>query len=229
MNLDLATQFDILVRLLVAAVLGAVVGIEREIHDHPAGMRTHLLVSVGSAAFTVLSIYGFRAPGSDPSVRVAAQIVTGIGFLGAGAILKEGATVNGLTTAASLWAVGRGRDGGRGRGCGSSRSSTTAARRPVAVAAATSPPSSSSVADHRHMRAELTLPIRSRAASASSPLIAGTAVASPTWDQQPVAARPPGHRRWTSGCRAPRAAPTSSPRWRRCEGVELQESVSHGD
>ncbi len=67
-------------------------------------MRTHLLVSVGSAAFTVLSIEAFKAPGADPS-RVAAQIVTGVGFLGAGAILKEGATIRGLTTAASLWAV----------------------------------------------------------------------------------------------------------------------------
>ena len=102
MALDISTQVDILLRLTVAAVLGAVVGIEREIHDHPAGMRTHMLVSVGSAAFTVLSIYAFSP--SDPS-RVAAQIVTGIGFLGAGAILKEGATVRGLTTAASLWAV----------------------------------------------------------------------------------------------------------------------------
>ena len=67
-------------------------------------MRTHLLVSVGSAAFTVLSIFAFDAPGADPA-RVAAQIVTGVGFLGAGAILKEGATIRGLTTAASLWAV----------------------------------------------------------------------------------------------------------------------------
>ena len=100
--MDLAAQLDLALRLIVAAVLGAIVGLEREIHDHPAGMRTHLLVSVGSAAFTVLSIYAF-GPG-DPS-RVAAQIVSGIGFLGAGAILKEGANVRGLTTAASLWAV----------------------------------------------------------------------------------------------------------------------------
>jgi putative Mg2+ transporter-C (MgtC) family protein len=101
---DLSTQLDLAVRLVVAAVLGAAIGLEREIHEHPAGMRTHLLVSVGSAAFTVLSIYAFQAPGADPA-RVAAQIVTGIGFLGAGAILKEGATIRGLTTAASLWAV----------------------------------------------------------------------------------------------------------------------------
>jgi putative Mg2+ transporter-C (MgtC) family protein len=91
-------------RLLLAAILGAAVGLEREIHDHPAGMRTHLLVSLGSAGFTVLSIAAFPAPGSDPA-RVAAQIVTGIGFLGAGAILKEGVSIHGLTTAASLWVV----------------------------------------------------------------------------------------------------------------------------
>jgi putative Mg2+ transporter-C (MgtC) family protein len=103
MSADLTLQLDLAVRLLLAAVLGAVVGLEREIHDHPAGMRTHLLVSLGSAAFTVLSITVLSAVG-DPG-RVAAQVVTGVGFLGAGAILKEGATIRGLTTAASLWAV----------------------------------------------------------------------------------------------------------------------------
>ena len=107
MAFDLATELDLVGRLLLAAVLGAAVGIEREIHDHPAGIRTHLLVSLGSGLFTVLSVVGFpSADGSatDPS-RVAAQIVTGIGFLGAGAILKYGPTVRGLTTAASLWAT----------------------------------------------------------------------------------------------------------------------------
>ena len=95
---DLAVAF----RLLLAAILGALIGLEREIHEHPAGMRTHLLVSLGSAGFTALSIYAFPSPGADPA-RVAAQIVTGIGFLGAGAILKQGVTIHGLTTAASLW------------------------------------------------------------------------------------------------------------------------------
>jgi len=104
MQIDLAVDSGYAFRLLVAAVLGAFVGLEREIHDHPAGMRTHLLVSLGSAGFTVLSVTAFTAPGADPG-RIAAQIVTGIGFLGAGAILKEGATIRGLTTAASLWAV----------------------------------------------------------------------------------------------------------------------------
>ena len=104
MPIDLAADAGYAIRLLVAAVLGALVGLEREIHEHPAGMRTHLLVSLGSAGFTLLSIVAFPAPGADPA-RIAAQIVSGIGFLGAGAILKEGATIRGLTTAASLWAV----------------------------------------------------------------------------------------------------------------------------
>jgi putative Mg2+ transporter-C (MgtC) family protein len=104
MSLDLGADLVYAARLLVAAALGALVGLEREIHDHPAGMRTHLLVSLGSGGFTVLSIAAFPAAGADPA-RIAAQIVSGIGFLGAGAILKEGVTIRGLTTAASLWAV----------------------------------------------------------------------------------------------------------------------------
>jgi putative Mg2+ transporter-C (MgtC) family protein len=107
--IDFALQVDLAVRMLVAAALGAAVGLEREIHEHPAGMRTHLLVSLGSAIFTILSIYGFEgitAAGVSPTVdptRIAAQIVSGIGFLGAGAILKYGTSIRGLTTAASLW------------------------------------------------------------------------------------------------------------------------------
>lgn len=104
---DVTLQLDLAARLVMAAVFGAAVGFEREIHGHPAGMRTHLLVSLGSALFTVLSIHGFAASATapvDPS-RIAAQIVSGIGFLGAGAILKEGLSIRGLTTAASLWAT----------------------------------------------------------------------------------------------------------------------------
>jgi putative Mg2+ transporter-C (MgtC) family protein len=101
MAIDMA-EVGYALRLVLAAFLGAAVGLEREIHEHPAGMRTHLLVALGSAAFTILSIAAFPAPGADPA-RVAAQIVTGIGFLGAGAILKEGLSIHGLTTAASLW------------------------------------------------------------------------------------------------------------------------------
>ena len=118
MTFDAAAEFDLVLRLLLAAILGAVIGVEREIHDHPAGIRTHLLVALGSGLFTVLSIVGFpSADGAptDPS-RVAAQIVTGIGFLGAGAILKYGPTVRGLTTAASLWAAA-----GIGMAAGASR------------------------------------------------------------------------------------------------------------
>jgi len=107
--IDLGLQADLAFRMLVAAVLGAAIGLEREIHEHPAGMRTHLLVSLGSAIFTVLSIYGFQgiaangvAATVDPT-RIAAQVVSGIGFLGAGAILKYGTSIRGLTTAASLW------------------------------------------------------------------------------------------------------------------------------
>ena len=105
-----AAQLDLAIRIVIAAALGAVVGAEREIHNHPAGIRTHMLVALGSGLFTVLSIFGFGgvANGSseliDPT-RIAAQIVSGIGFLGAGAILKDGVVIRGLTTAASLWAT----------------------------------------------------------------------------------------------------------------------------
>jgi putative Mg2+ transporter-C (MgtC) family protein len=109
--MDVGLQLDISLRLIVASLLGSAIGLEREIHAHPAGIRTHLLVSLGSAAFTVLSIFFFATPAApngsiptDPS-RIAAQIVSGIGFLGAGAILKYGSSVRGLTTAASLWAT----------------------------------------------------------------------------------------------------------------------------
>ena len=103
---------EALLRLVLAAVLGGAIGIERELRDREAGLRTHLLVSVGSALFTIVSAYGFHAfltsgqsvVRADPS-RIAAQIVTGIGFLGAGAIIRQGLSVRGLTTAATLWVV----------------------------------------------------------------------------------------------------------------------------
>ncbi len=91
-----------MLRLVLAVVLGSLIGLEREIHNRPAGFRTHILVSVGAALFTLVSVYGIT--GGDPG-RIAAQIVSGIGFLGAGTILREGANIKGLTTAASLWAV----------------------------------------------------------------------------------------------------------------------------
>jgi putative Mg2+ transporter-C (MgtC) family protein len=102
----------VVLRLAVAAGLGGAIGIERELRDREAGIRTHLLVSLGSALFTIVSAYAFHsflASGAtvvraDPT-RIAAQIVTGIGFLGAGAIIREGLSVRGLTTAATLWVV----------------------------------------------------------------------------------------------------------------------------
>lgn len=92
---------EMLLRLALATVLGSVIGVERERSGKPAGVRTHGMVSLGAALFAVVSLYGFGGTG-DPA-RVAAQIVTGIGFLGAGAILHERGSVQGLTTAASLW------------------------------------------------------------------------------------------------------------------------------
>ncbi len=89
-------------RLLAATILGAAIGYERERRGRPAGLRTLTLVCLGSAAFTVASVIGF--PGSDPS-RVAAGVVAGIGFLGAGTILREQGSVIGLTTAATIWVV----------------------------------------------------------------------------------------------------------------------------
>lgn len=103
---------EALLSLALAAALGGAVGIERELREREAGFRTHLLVSVGSALFTIASAYGFRdflvhggsLVRTDPT-RIAAQIVTGIGFLGAGAIIRHGLSVRGLTTAATLWVV----------------------------------------------------------------------------------------------------------------------------
>src|SRR5580765_588767 len=101
---------DVLFRLAVAAGLGAAIGLERELDEKAAGLRTHMLVALGSALFTLVSAYGFSEfigkdhVSFDPA-RIAAQIVTGIGFLGAGVILRSGFTVRGLTTAASLWLV----------------------------------------------------------------------------------------------------------------------------
>src|SRR5690348_4234522 len=106
------SSWDALLRLTIACALGAAIGFEREIRDREAGIRTHLLVSLGSALFTIVSAYGYHAflssgdniVRTDPT-RIAAQIVTGIGFLGAGAIIREGLSVRGLTTAATLWVV----------------------------------------------------------------------------------------------------------------------------
>ena len=103
------TDIDFIIRLTVAAVFGAIVGIERERHNQPAGLRTHIILSVGSALAMCLSIQlsmqfkAFTSSG-DPT-RLAAQVISGIGFLGAGAIIRHGVSIKGLTTAASLWTV----------------------------------------------------------------------------------------------------------------------------
>jgi len=96
-------DLELLARLLLAAVLGGAIGAERELNDQPAGLRTHMLLTIGACLFTLISAYGFGR-GTDPS-RIAAQIVTGIGFLGGGAIVRHGLTVKGVTTAASIWAT----------------------------------------------------------------------------------------------------------------------------
>jgi putative Mg2+ transporter-C (MgtC) family protein len=94
---------EMIVRLFLAFVAGGIVGLEREQQDRPAGLRTHMLVSGGSALFTLVSI-SLAGP-DDDRTRIAAQIVTGIGFLGAGTIFRAGTNVRGLTTAAGLWTV----------------------------------------------------------------------------------------------------------------------------
>ena len=109
-------EWELIVRLALAAALGAVIGFEREWRDRTAGLRTHMLVCIGSAAFTIVSAYGFsewyeaipedaRANIVSDPTRIAAQIVTGIGFLGAGAIFRSEDGIKGLTTAASLWVM----------------------------------------------------------------------------------------------------------------------------
>lgn len=102
---------EVVLRIALAAVLGGVVGFERELNDQPAGLRTHISVALGAVLFGLISTHGFDryvSPRNDTDyqidvTRVASQVVVGIGFLGAGAILKEGPTIRGLTTAASLW------------------------------------------------------------------------------------------------------------------------------
>lgn len=105
------TYWEIIGRLVLAGGLGGMIGLERETLNRPAGLRTHMLVSLGAALVVLVSMYGFldiknRLPNTTyDAARVAAQVVSGIGFLGAGTIMREGATVRGLTTAASLWTV----------------------------------------------------------------------------------------------------------------------------
>ena len=94
--MDLLSESSLVIRLVVAAILGGIIGIEREIMNRTAGLRTHVMVSIGATLFTVLSIYFFDYDhGPRDPARIAAQIVSGIGFLGAGSIMKHGASVQG--------------------------------------------------------------------------------------------------------------------------------------
>lgn len=100
---------DIALRMLCAMLIGAVIGTEREYTHRPAGMRTHMLVALGACAVMITSqliFWQYRSYGATPDpARLSAQVITGMGFLGAGTIMKEGATIKGLTTAASIWAT----------------------------------------------------------------------------------------------------------------------------
>lgn len=98
--MTLEQQFIAVLQLALAGLLGSVVGLERERRQHEAGLRTHMMVALGSCLFTILSIWAF--PDGDPG-RVASQILPGMGFLGAGSIIKYGKDIQGLTTAASMW------------------------------------------------------------------------------------------------------------------------------
>lgn len=101
------TEWELIRRLILAAIIGGLIGIEREVNNRPAGLRTHILVTLGSTLIMIVSIDSLGIIGkgvqfSDP-YRLAAQVVSGIGFLGAGTIMRTGNSINGLTTAASLW------------------------------------------------------------------------------------------------------------------------------
>lgn len=104
------SQGEVVLRLIFSAIIGGLIGIEREVNNRPAGLRTHILVSVGSTLIMLVSIDGFYNPNTglpigDPA-RLASQVVSGIGFLGAGTIMRTGNNIKGLTTAASLWVCG---------------------------------------------------------------------------------------------------------------------------
>ena len=109
-------DIDLIIRLGMAAVLGGLIGFERELHGKVAGFRTHTLVSLGSALMMLVSIQVYHLYGDKVSVdpgRIAAQVVTGIGFIGAGTIIRSGTGIKGLTTAAGLWTAS-----GVGLACG---------------------------------------------------------------------------------------------------------------
>lgn len=101
--MQLAMTFNLLLPLVLASMLGALVGVERQWRQRLAGLRTNALVSLGAASFTLMSMLVDGDSGEASPTRVAAQVVSGIGFLGAGVIMKEGANIRGLNTAATLW------------------------------------------------------------------------------------------------------------------------------
>ncbi len=97
--------FDIIVPCILALIFGGAIGLQRERHERPAGLRTHTLVCLGSTVFTLVSYLGFTSFAGIDASRIAAGIVTGIGFIGAGVIFRQGSLVKGVTTAASIWIV----------------------------------------------------------------------------------------------------------------------------
>ncbi|MFD2116439.1 MgtC/SapB family protein [Paenibacillus yanchengensis] len=104
------TEYELTIRILISALCGGFIGLERELNNHAAGFRTHILVCIGSTCIMLLSVYGFAQFANESNVRIdparlAAQVITGIGFLGAGAIMRTGSMISGLTTAASIWVV----------------------------------------------------------------------------------------------------------------------------
>jgi putative Mg2+ transporter-C (MgtC) family protein len=104
LHVDPSSTAGMTLALAIAVVLSGFIGLEREMHGHPAGWRTHILVCVGSTLITLVSVQiGANSGGHADPGRLAAQVVSGIGFLGAGAIIREGASIRGLTTAASVW------------------------------------------------------------------------------------------------------------------------------
>jgi len=104
-------EWEILLRIILSVVFGFAIGFEREITGKFAGLRTHILVCLGACVFTVISIYGFKfvtaegVSGINDPARIAAQIITGIGFIGAGTVMRHGTSISGITTAATLWVV----------------------------------------------------------------------------------------------------------------------------
>lgn len=104
----MVTDFEMILRLILAAILSGFIGYEREVHGRAAGLRTHILVCIGSTLIMLTSMHIFdiyKGQATPDPARIAAQVVSGIGFLGAGTILRFKASVRGLTTAASLWSV----------------------------------------------------------------------------------------------------------------------------